>query len=177
MIRERQQCNFDFRYYLYVHIHGDVTGLVIRSPIDGGEPGGITTPHPTPRTAFYRNNTECSKGIHAITQVVCHSPYRWHHGPRRATKDKSVRPHAISPAFPEPPRQRQTEHIDTRPPSTLPRRPQPRGPNAARTVKLVSDRDTERHREDQRWNVGHPGIYLPTRRAKSRGPRPEKPRG
>lgn len=32
MIRERQQCNFDFRYYLYVHIHGDVTGLVIRSP-------------------------------------------------------------------------------------------------------------------------------------------------
>lgn len=48
MIRERQQCNFDFRYYLYVHIHGDVTGPVIRSPLQWGGPGGSRPPHPTP---------------------------------------------------------------------------------------------------------------------------------
>lgn len=47
-IRERQQCNFDFRYHLYVHIHGDVTGQLIRPLATGEDQGAVTSPTPRP---------------------------------------------------------------------------------------------------------------------------------
>lgn len=144
MIRERQQCNFDFRYYMYVHIHGDVTRPVIRPPIHWGGPGGTRPPPPhAPERHFVVivPVEECSTGTHVIREVVCNLSY----SPKGITA-REGRPKTSLCA-----------HMQYRQP--LPDRPdkkthlRPQTPTASRAeccrmVKFVSARDTERHRGD-----------------------------